>query len=61
MNRGRKVIYNIRNYCKIKIIEDSIEQKQFVNSPICKKEITALKKSQILYMFFMITDNFILK
>ena len=26
-----KVIYNIRNYCKIKITEDSIEQKQLVN------------------------------
>ena len=41
-----KVIYRIRNYCKIKITEDSIEQKQLVNGFIQKTEITALKKSQ---------------
>ena len=40
-----KVIYNIRNYCKIKITEDSIEQKHLVNGSIWKTEITALKKS----------------
>ena len=39
-----KVIYNTRNYCKIKIIEDSIEQKQLVNGFIWKTEIIALKK-----------------
>ena len=40
-----KVIYNIWNYCKIKITEDSIEQKHLVNGSIWKTEITALKKS----------------
>ena len=40
-----KVIYNIRNYCKIKITKDSIEQKQLINGSIQKKEITTLKKS----------------
>ena len=34
-----KVIYNIRNYCKIKITEDIIEQKQLVNGSIWKTEI----------------------
>ena len=34
-----KVIYNIRNYCKIKIAEDTIEQKQSVNCSIWKAEI----------------------
>ena len=33
-----KEINNIRNYCKIKITEDSIEQKQFVNGSIWKIE-----------------------
>ena len=40
-----KVINNIRNYCKIKITEDSIKQKQLVNGFIWRTEITALKKS----------------
>ena len=40
-----KVIYNIRNYCKIKITEDSIEQKQLVNGSIWKIKKVALKKS----------------
>ena len=40
-----KVIYNIRNYCKIKITEDSIEQKQLVNGSIWKIDKVALKKS----------------
>ena len=40
-----KLICNIRNYCKIKITEDSIEQKQLVNGYIWRTEITALKKS----------------
>ena len=41
-----KVIYNIRNYCKIKITEDSIEQKQLVNGFIWKIDKVALKKSK---------------
>ena len=40
-----KVIYNIRNYCKIKITEDSIEQKQIVNGSIWKIKKVALKRS----------------
>ena len=40
-----KVIYNIRNYCKIKITKDSIEQKQLVNGSIWKIDKVALKKS----------------
>ena len=40
-----KVIYSIRNYCKIKITEDSIEQTQLVNGSIWRTEITTLKKS----------------
>ena len=40
-----KIIYSRRNYCKKKITEDSIEQKQLVNVFISKIEITALKKS----------------
>ena len=39
------VIYNKRNYCKIKITEDSIEQKQLVNGSIWKLVKAALKKS----------------
>ena len=31
-----KAIYNIRNYCQIKITEDSIEQKQLVSGSIWK-------------------------
>ena len=41
----RKVIYNIRNFCKIKITEDNIEQKQLVNGSIWKIEKASLKKS----------------
>ena len=40
-----KVIYDIRNYCKIKITEDSIEQKQLVNGSIWKIKKVALKRS----------------
>ena len=41
-----KVIYCRRNYCKIKITEDSIEKKQLVNSSIWKIKKAALKKRQ---------------
>ena len=41
-----KVIYSNRNYNKIKIAEDVIEQIQLVNDYIRKIEITALKKGQ---------------
>ena len=37
--------YSRRSYCKIKITEDSIEQKQLVNGSIWKIEKEALKKS----------------
>ena len=40
-----KVIYNIRNYFKIKKTEDSIELKQLVNGFILKIDEVALKKS----------------
>ena len=40
-----KVIYNIRNYCKIKITEDSIEKKRLVNGFIWKIKKLALKRS----------------
>ena len=43
-----KVIYNIRNCCKIKITEDRIEQKQLVNGSLWKIEKTILKKSKRL-------------
>ena len=52
MDRGWKVICNRTNYCKIKIAENSIEQKQLVNDSMQKIEITALKKSQRLYKWF---------
>ena len=42
----KKVIYNIRNYCKIKITENSIDNKQLVNGSIWKIKKVALKKSQ---------------
>ena len=41
-----EVIYSIRNYCKIKITKDSIEQSQLVNDFIQKIEMTALKRRQ---------------
>ena len=41
-----KVIYSRRNYCKIKLTEDSIEQEHLVNGCIWKIEKAALKKSQ---------------
>ena len=40
-----EVIHSRRNYCKIKLTEDSIEQKQLVNGSIWKIEKAALKKS----------------
>ena len=39
---GKVVYTNIRNYCKIKITEDSIEQKQLVNCSIWKIKKVAL-------------------
>ena len=50
-----KVIYSRRSYCKIKVTEDSIEQKQLVNGSISKIEKIALKKSQRWYKW--IYDN----
>ena len=55
-----KLIYSRRNYCKIKITEDNIEQKQLVNVFISKIEITALKKAKDDINNFMIIVNFIL-
>ena len=46
MSSGWNLIYSRRNYCKIKITEDSIEQEQLVNGSIRKIEKAALKKSQ---------------
>ena len=39
---GKVVYTNIRNYCKIKITENSIEQKQLVNGSIWKIKKVAL-------------------
>ena len=41
-----EVVHSRRNYCNIKITEDSIEQEQLVNDSIRKIEIVKLKKSQ---------------
>ena len=38
-----KVIYSRKNYCKIKITEESIQQKQLLDNYIQKIKITALK------------------
>ena len=46
MDRDWKGIYSRRNYCKIEITEDSIEQGQLVNSSIWKIEKAALNKNQ---------------
>ena len=55
-----KIICSIRNYCKIKITKNSIEQKQLVNDSIWKIEIIALKKIKENINDFMIIANFIL-
>ena len=41
-----EVIYSTRNYNKIKITEDSIQQEQLGNDSILKIEKVALKKRQ---------------
>ena len=43
-----KVIYNWRNYCKIKITEDSIEQKQLVIFYIEDRDNSSKEKLKII-------------
>ena len=61
MDRDWKGIYSRRNYCKIEITGDSIEQGQLVNSSIWKIEKAALNKNQNNINYLMIIVNFILK
>ena len=60
MKEVGKVINKIRNYFKIKITEDSIEQKQFVNGSIWKIEKVALRKAKDNIKDFIIIAIFIL-
>ena len=43
-----KVIYSRRNYCKIKITEDNIEQKQLVNFYMEERESSTNEKPKII-------------
>ena len=43
-----KVIYSRRNYCKIKITEDRIEQEQLVNGFIEDRESRTKEKPKII-------------